>query len=387
MSETNDGNLDPAFGRIGPNWDESRTQRNLAATSRRMVHRRRLRVVAGSALLAVALAGGAYRIWHAPGLRGAPATATHLESESADGQRQIRFGDGSTVLLFDDRSHLAIENVTAQSIAVSLTSGMAHFDVVPSPARSFSVQVDAVTVRVLGTRFNLERDSGRVRVTVERGRVQATWPQGQRVLSAGQSGWFPDAPVPVDSGTVAGLPIPVEERPAAAAAGEEGQSKRAGAPSATQTLRTRFREHAKKGEYAEAYRTLAAAPQLVDNTAEDLLLAADAARLSGHPNEALPYLQRLLDKHARDQRAPLAAFTLGRILLSELGRPTEAADAFLLTRRLVPDGPLAQDALAREVEAANKAGAHERARRLAEEYRGRYPSGRRLGEVRRYGGI
>jgi transmembrane sensor len=387
MSETNDGNLDAAFGRIDPNWDESRTQRNLVATSRRMVRRRRLRIAAGSALLAVALSAGAYRVWEAPGLRGAPSVATHLESETADGQRQVRFGDGSSVLLFDDRSHLAIESVTPQSIAVSLTSGMAHFDVVPNPARAFSVRVDAVTVRVLGTSFNLERDAGRVRLTVERGRVRATWPHGQRVLAAGQSGWFPEESVPTESGTVAGLPTPVEERPPITAAGEEGLSERAGAPSVSQTLRTRFREHARKGEYAEAYRALAAAPQVVDNTAEDLLLAADAARLSGHPSEALPYLRRLLDKHARDQRAPLAAFTLGRILLSQLGRPTEAADAFLLTRRLAPEGPLAQDALAREAEAANKAGAHERARRLAEEYRGRYPSGRRLEEVRRYGGI
>jgi transmembrane sensor len=385
MSETNDGNLDPAFGRIVPHWDDSRTQRNLVTTSRRMIRRRRLRIATGSALLAVVMAAGAYRVWHGPGLRGVPAVATHLESESADGHRQIRFLDGSSVLLFDDRSHLAIESVSAQAIAVSLTSGMAHFDVVPNPARAFSVRVDAVTVRVLGTSFNLERDAGRVRVTVERGRVQATWPQGQRVLAAGQSSWFPDAPVSADHATAA-EPNPVGDPPAAATV-EEGQGKHGGAPSATQTLRTRFREHAKQGDYAEAYRALVATPQVVDNTAEDLLLAADAARLSGHPGEALPYLRRLLDKHARDQRAPLAAFTLGRILLSELGRPTEAAEAFLLTRRLAPDGPLAQDALARETEAANQAGAHERARRLAEEYRGRYPDGRRLEEVRRYGGI
>ena len=306
-------------------------------------------------------------------------------SESADGQRQIRFPDGSAVLLFDDRSHLAIESVNPQSIVVSLTSGMAHFEVVPNPARAFSVRVDSVNVRVLGTSFNLERDTGRVRLTVERGLVQATWPQGQRVLSAGQSGWFPEGSVPRDRDTVAAPPSPVEESPPATAPGQDDHSQRSGAPAAT--LRGRFREHASRGEYAEAYRALAAAPQSVDNTAEDLLLAADATRLSGHPQQALPYLQRLLDKHAHDQRAPLAAFTLGRILLSELARPREAADAFLLTRRLAPDGQLAQDALAREVEAANKAGAPERARRLAEEYRGRYPGGRRLEEVRRYGGI
>ena len=84
-------------------------------------------------------------------------------------------------------------------------------------------------------------------------------------------------------------------------------------------------------------------------------------------------------------RAPLAAFTLGRILLYQLGRPAEAADAFALVRKILPEGPLSPDALAREAEAANRAGQRERARGLAEEYVDKYPSGRRLESVRRYG--
>jgi len=49
-----------------------------------------------------------------------------------------------------------------------------------------------------------------------------------------------------------------------------------------------------------------------------------------------------------------AAFTLGRVLLDELGRPSEAVDAFPLARS--SGGPLAEDALAREVEALSRAG-------------------------------
>jgi transmembrane sensor len=84
-------------------------------------------------------------------------------------------------------------------------------------------------------------------------------------------------------------------------------------------------------------------------------------------------------------RAPLAAFTLGRILLSQLGRPAEAADAFALVRKILPDGPLSADALAREAEAAARAGQGERARGLAKEYLAKYPSGRRIESMRRYG--
>jgi hypothetical protein len=72
--------------------------------------------------------------------------------------------------------------------------------------------------------------------------------------------------------------------------------------------------------------------------------------------QAIPYLRRLLRDHPGDARAPLAAFTLGRILLAELGQPTEAADAFALARRLAPRGPMASHALAREVEAAARGG-------------------------------
>jgi hypothetical protein len=52
-----------------------------------------------------------------------------------------------------------------------------------------------------------------------------------------------------------------------------------------------------------------------------------------------------------DPRAPLAAFTLGRVLLRELARPREAAAAFAQARALAPRGPFVEDALAREVEA------------------------------------
>jgi transmembrane sensor len=121
-----------------------------------------------------------------------------------------------------------------------------------------------------------------------------------------------------------------------------------------------------------------------DDTA-DLLLAADAARLSGHPAEAVPYLERVLRGHSRDPRVGLAAFTLGRVLLDELGRPGEAVDAFALARS--SGGPLAEDALARQVEAVSRAGDVTRSRELALLYQRLYPNGRRTKAVSRFGGL
>jgi transmembrane sensor len=145
--------------------------------------------------------------------------------------------------------------------------------------------------------------------------------------------------------------------------------------------RARFVEHVNRGEYDEAFALLERAPDVVGNSVGELLLAADAARLSNHPAQASTYLERITREHPHDARTPLAAFTLGRILMSQLGRPGRAADAFALARRLAPAGPLAEDALAREAEAAELSGNRERARGLSEEYVRRYPAGRRLRSV------
>jgi transmembrane sensor len=120
---------------------------------------------------------------------------------------------------------------------------------------------------------------------------------------------------------------------------------------------------------------------------EDLLLAGDVARLSGHAGAAVAPLSRAVELHPEDPRAPLAAFTLGRVHLEDLGAPRDAALAFAGARTLEPDGPLAEDALAREVEAWSRAGETETARTRALTYIQRYPQGRRVHAVRRFGGL
>jgi transmembrane sensor len=115
----------------------------------------------------------------------------------------------------------------------------------------------------------------------------------------------------------------------------------------------------------------------------ELLLAADTARLSGHPADAVPYLEQAVRQHTGDQRLSLASFTLGRVLLDELGRPAEAARAFNDAR----SGEMAEDALAREVEAWSRGGDTTRARDLALEYEKLYPNGRRLRSVAKFGGL
>lgn len=148
---------------------------------------------------------------------------------------------------------------------------------------------------------------------------------------------------------------------------------------------TTWRDAARRDDYDAAWRGLAS-PASLDRM-EDLLLAGDVARLSGHADAALAPLGRAVELHPEDPRAPLAAFTLGRVHLEDLGAPRAAAQAFARARELAPGGPLAEDALAREVEAWSRAGESETARARARLYLERYPHGRRVHAVRRFGGV
>lgn len=241
----------------------------------------------------------------------------------------------------------------------ALRAGGARFSVPHDPHRPFVVAAGDVFIEDLGTTFTVRYLSAdRLKIAVEEGRV--------RVRARG-----------TDTEVSAGAALEVPVTPAAEA------PRKLARPIASVAS---WRRLAERGQYEEAQRALRkAGPGAVRDDTAELLLAADAARLSGHPAEAVPYLERVLRGHRHDPRAGLAAFTLGRVLLDELGRPSEADDAFALAR--AAGGPLAEDALAREVEAVSRAGDITRSRELALLYQRLYPNGRRTKAVSRFGGL
>ena len=242
----------------------------------------------------------------------------------------------------------------------ALRAGAARFSVPHDAGRPFVVAAGDVTIEDLGTTFTVRfLTADRLNIAVEEGRVRVRGGGTDTEVSAGST-----------------LEVPV-----APAAGPPPKQPRAAA-----MVTSSWRPLAESGQYEEARRALRkAGPGAVRNDTADLLLAADAARLSGHPAEAVPYLERVLHGHNHDPRAGLAAFTLGRVLLDELGRPNEAVDAFALARSF--GGPLAEDALARQVEAASRTGDVTRSRELALLYQRLYPNGRRAKAVSRFGGL
>jgi transmembrane sensor len=302
---------------------------------------------------------------------------------------------------------------------LELHAGQASFDIARRESRVFEVRAGEVTIKVLGTAFEIERDGARTRVSVSRGRVAVSWRDERTELAAGEAGWFPRANGDARARPGSDKAALVGERSrsgydgrrAAAHSGEDMSAVRGSGGAAVARAardgmgsavlaegRGRARDHAEpagdgwheaaeRGDFQRAYGLLARAPAEVPDLVESLLLAADAARFSGHPDAALPFLRQVVSRHPGDSRAPLAAFTLGGVLMQQLGQPHEAEKAYARARELSLHSSLAEDALARQVEACHRAGDAARAHALALEYIGAYPHGRRTHAVQRFGGL
>lgn len=339
--------------RVDAQWTEERAARALTAIERR-TKRRTVMQASLAAAAALALGVGVARwITASPKVAIVPSpSASAVEPKVA-----------TATALSPDAAFAA----QPDGKGYVLSKGRARFVVPHDPSRTFRVTAGPVTVEDLGTIFTVERAADdAVVVTVEEGRVKVVDPSGSVEVGGGETRrWVPVVPTIVD----ASAPVPST------------------APSASTVRRPApWVPLAESGKYGEAYDALSksGSSSVRDDTAE-LLLAADTARLSGHPAAAVPYLEQVLRLHDGDPRAGLAAFTLGRVQLDELGDPSAAATAFARARR--GGGALAEDALAREVEARSRAGDKAQARTLALEYDKQYPNGRRHASVMKFGGL
>lgn len=362
-------------------WNAARTERLLGQVHTELEgqQRRWRAAVASASLLVLVLIGGAvWRVQHA-----LPVAATQ-KSAGSDARPAVAralapsalvLRDGSEIQLDPSTSALRIAEESPSRVRVELERGAARYTVTPRPERSFEVRAGAVTVTVVGTAFVVERRGESTWVEVSRGKVRVSWNDGEPVfLGAGESGLFPPAPAPTaETGAPSAIgagapPDALEKAPSATRAQQAGVAYRA-----------RIARH----DYHGAYAVLSQNPGVAGDSVQELLLAADVARLSAHPADAVPYLQSIVRNHPQDPRAPMAAFTLGRTL-SGLGRAREALNMFGRVRSAWPKSSLAEDALIRQAEASAQLGDFAGAARFAAQYDREYPQGRRRAEVRHY---
>ena len=316
--------------RVQSIWSVEQTR----SLGREVLSRRRkgfVKRVALGAACAGALVFGIVRFHHA---EAPPPTATMSALSPAS---SVHYADGSIAELTAPGSEVHLDQQTPDFVSSTVVSGRARFDVVHNHARTFEVHAGDVNVRVLGTAFVVERSGNGAHVSVERGRVRVSWPGGEVLLGVGEAGEFPPPQA---------MPTPAPEASAVPVEALDLEAPSADAPSADAPAAEAhpWRDLAQRGEYAKAFAALRRTPNDVREEPADLLLAADVARLSSHPAQAVAPLRRVCERYSKDPRAPVAAFTLGRVLLDDLGRASEAASAFDLATRLWPSGPLASDA-------------------------------------------
>ncbi|HET6333406.1 MAG TPA: FecR family protein [Polyangiales bacterium] len=422
---------------LTPAWDEARSERLYDGVGRLQRRRRRQRLIAGSGLGAALVLGAVLGVQNLPGdsglvarsagnlgasqpLAAAPRAAAPQPTASAarvSARQRVRLADGSSALVSSAVGTLDVLRNEPAHLELALRSGTAHFEVVPNKVRKFVVTAGSVQVHVVGTVFDVEQGDERVRVAVSEGKVRVETPTGTQFVRGGESAWFDttgarlsdDAEPAADreatlipssdpshatadtkAPPVRGAETLAESAPRSARehAVNTMKSKRLAAKEDKTVIapKVSWRSLCQSGDYDAAYRMLEGGT-VVENDPAALMDAADAARLSNHPDASVSYLRRVLREHSRSPVAPLAGFTLGRVLLERLGQPAEAAEAFALARSISPQGSLAQDALAREVEAWSKAGNSHEAYERAQLYVQLYPSGRRLRAVRLYGGL
>jgi transmembrane sensor len=370
------GTTDPVLARRQPRWSADRTEENLARTFLRIERARtraRVGVAAGLTLGAVVVAlGVSHRQASAPTSGVARVTTAPRATEPP--ALPLVLADGTTVASRGAATRAVVTRTTPERFELVLSGGAASFAVPARGRREVVVTMARFEVKILAAAFTLAPVGERARIDVAVGSVDVSWPGGHAVVPGGASALLP----------------PESPAPEATAPAETKTPETTPPRDESRASRARFLMQVAKRDYAGAYRSLVTTPSVADHSPEGLMRAADAARLSGHPAAAVPYYERVVGDFATDARAPVAAFTLGRVLLTQLERPRAAADAFATSRRLAPTGPLATDAWAREVEAAGRAGDATRARDLARAYLAHHPdepNSPRAAAVRRAGGL
>jgi transmembrane sensor len=365
----------PLHGVLSDRFEEPSVVRMWRGIDQRLSRRPSRAGYFAIAVAAAALVGAfAFALNRAPArgplLLSAGGVPAVLEAES--GTLPARFADGSRIEL-SRGSRVEVLRNDARSFVSVLRRGQGTFDVEPGGPRRWVVEAGLASVEVVGTRFSVARSAGRVDVIVERGAVVVraeTLPGGTRRLEAGQR-------VEVHAALAAG------ESAARTAAGPASVSHAAESlPTPLEALELEAAPPQPAASGASLRPSLAARPVASELDVDAHFAAADAARRRGDREAAARYLEIIIERApASDPRRGMAALTLARLTVD--AEPARAAGALDESMSDMPKS-LAEDALARLVQAEGRAGRRENARKLAREYSERFPDGHRAEDVKRW---
>jgi hypothetical protein len=199
---------------------------------------------------------------------------------------------------------------------------------------------------------------------------------GESLNASCRAGHFEISAAPAVRVGVAAAPVPA---PAPAPATPEaepepnGLSAQNAAPAAPS-----WQSLAKQSRFADAYALVASdgfESAISKATLAELALLGDTARFAGRPVDALSAYQALRSRAAGSASAKQAAFSIGRVHFDQRAAYAEAARWFRTYLAEQPGGPFAREAEGRLMESLSRSGDRAGARKVAEGYVGKYPSG------------
>lgn len=381
-----------AAGRIGETLSPARIDRQRARADRmyRTLHTRPdlRRWWAVPAALAVMLAL-VWLVQVAP--RDAALVATLAARPVAAGS-SLRAGQEPLALEFSDRSRVALAPETdarlAQSdagrVRIELERGRIELSVTPGGQRAWIVGAGPYTVDVTGTVFAVAWEPGTQNLTVDvtTGSVRVrgvSLGEGGTRLSAGQHLRLGGAQVPSPAGPPATL---TEATPDCREPACGVQARAVGRPLPSVT----WRELAERGDHVEALAAIeregvtALVERLGAADLDRLILSARLAGAAVPAHEGLLALRRRFPAHAA---AHGAAFLLGRVAFDLAGDTRTAASWFETYLREQPGGALAEQARGRLMELWSDGGDGARAQGMARDYLQHHGGGERAELARR----
>lgn len=328
----------------------------------RSISRRRARMrVASRVAVAVLALGIGFQFFRAHDTNVVATAPTSSQRVVNSSGAQVHFADGSIATPLLPETTVEALSVSPTQVRVGLARGRARFDVVRMPTREFQVEAGDLRVVVLGTSFTLTRGERELLVEVHHGHVRVDGSGEARHLYGGQYASFQ-----------------MEHTRAA----NQLAQVHSGTPSVS------VQRSPSEPEIAVAPDLLPRRGVVAQETAgeslAELLEAADLARSAGRVDEAFALLTRGVQLHRNDPQLQAAMFTRARLLAETMHRPREAAEAFAEARALAPGGSLAEDALAREIEAWSALSDIEHVRERRDEYMRLYPNGVHRRAVERY---
>jgi transmembrane sensor len=320
----------------------------------------------------------------AQGTRGERGMLGEWIAAPAGDRLPIHFSDGSVVRL-SSSSRARVIAVASEGARVVLERGDVHAEVVHGKETRWILQAGPFEVHVRGTVFDVAWDPihEAFEVTLEQGSVAVSGCSlvSERVVRQGETfrASCKEGRTVLPETTEARSP-PREDSAAVASATESATAPTPPAPAARAVASPPLDWHALfvAGRYREAIDvadSLGLTSVCETTDAARLIDLSDAARFTGHRDDAELVLLAVRRRFAGTERASVAAFHLGRIAFDDLGAYADSARWFESYLRERPEGELAREASGRLFEALERGGDHSAARGAAQRYLLAYPTG------------